>query len=112
LPGIRGRMAKLGLAVCGSDLYLERLSSSAEGRAMAPGDCDPGQRFLFIDEHGQAGPCSFAMPAYSLPLSQVSSLGDVRQLPARLAERKNAQPLRVCSDCPSTQVFGKFWRPS
>lgn len=114
LPGLRARMAKLGLTICGSERYLERLTSSAENRAMSPagdpalGGCQPGRHFLFIDERGAIGPCSFTARDYGFSINMLRSADDLSYLLARLAERMRRQPLKVCLDCPSTQVFGKF----
>ncbi len=108
LPGIRERMAKLGLTILGSELYLNRLVASARNCHLPIADCHPGQRFLFIDERGFVSPCSYTTHGYGVHLSEFCTPEDLRHLPARLAERKRQQMLQPCRDCPSTQIFGKF----
>jgi MoaA/NifB/PqqE/SkfB family radical SAM enzyme len=108
LPGIRARLAPSGLRILASERYLERLEASARHRPLPVTDCQPGQRFLFIDERGFAAPCSYTVSGYGVHLSELRTPNDLRQLPLRLAERKRRQMLAPCVDCPSTQVFGKF----
>ncbi len=108
LPGIRERAARWGLTILGSEKYLHRLASAAHGAAIPVDDCQPGQRFLFIDEHGFVAPCSFTVQGYGMPLSEIRTVDDLRRLPVHLTERKRAEMLVPCYDCPSTQVFGKF----
>jgi MoaA/NifB/PqqE/SkfB family radical SAM enzyme len=108
LPGIRERMAKLGLTILGSELYLRRLEASARNYHLPITDCHPGQHFLFVDEHGFVSPCSYTTQGYSVHLSELCTPEDLRRLPARFAERRRQRRLGPCLDCPSTQVFGKF----
>lgn len=108
LPGIRVRLARAGLTIYGSEPYLDRMASSARGAAIPVCDCQPGQRFLFIDERGLVAPCSFTACGYGVHLSEIRSPGGLQQLPRRLADRKRREMLAPCLDCPSTQVFGKF----
>lgn len=108
LPGIRARVAPLGLRIAGSDAYLDRLASAACGSAVAVLDCAPGQRFLFIDERGVAAPCSFTGSAYGMSIAELDSTQAIEHLPRRFAERRRAGLRAACRDCLSTQVFGKF----
>jgi MoaA/NifB/PqqE/SkfB family radical SAM enzyme len=110
LPGLRARVAPLGLAVHGSERYLSRLAASAHDEHLPIADCSPGQQFLFVDEHGFIAPCSFTLREYGVHVSEIRSAADLRRLPATLAERRRQRPAPVCGDCPSTQVFGKFAR--
>ena len=107
-PGLRARLGRLGLTVCGNDRYLERLAASAEGRALPVEDCSPGQRFLFVDEHGLVSPCSYTGPDYGIPWHDLRAPEAIRGLPARLAEKRRGGTSAACADCASTQVFGKF----
>ncbi len=108
LPGIRTRMAPLGLTILGSERYLDRLGASASHSQLPIADCRPGQQFLFIDERGVTSPCSFTTQGYGIHLDQIRTPDDLDQLPRRFVERKRRQMLGPCFDCPSTQVFGKF----
>jgi len=108
LPGIRERAARLGLTILGGKQYLHRLASAAHGAAIPVHDCQPGQRFLFVDEGGHVAPCSFTVRGYGVHLSEIRTVEDLHRLPVRLAGRKRAEMLAPCYDCPSTQVFGKF----
>jgi MoaA/NifB/PqqE/SkfB family radical SAM enzyme len=108
LPGIRERMAKLGLTILGSELYLNRLEASARNYHLPITDCHPGQQFLFVDERGFVSPCSYTTHGYGVHLSELHSPEDLYLLPARFAERRRQRRLAPCLDCPSTQVFGKF----
>lgn len=108
LPGIRERATRLGLTLLSSQQYLHRLASAAHGAAIPVYDCQPGQRFLFVDEGGHIAPCSFTVRGYGVHLSEIRTVEDLRRLPVRLAGRKRAGMLAPCYDCPSTQVFGKF----
>ena len=110
LPGIRERAARWGLTILGSNHYLHRLASTARGTVLPVYDCQPGQRFLFVDERGHVAPCSFTVHGYGVHLNEIHAVADLHRLPARLAERKRAELLAPCCDCPSTQVFGKFTR--
>jgi len=111
LPALRARLAPRGLALLGSDSYLDRLSASARNYQLPITSCSPGQNFLFIDEHGFVSPCSFTTAGYGIRLGELHTPADLHQLPALFAERQRLQRLAVCDDCPSTQVFGKFSNP-
>jgi AdoMet-dependent heme synthase len=115
LPGIRARMARLGLTICGSEPYLERLAASAAGQALPIGvdeggqGCRAGDSFLFVDEQGRVSPCSYTSEAYGYRLATLQTPEAVRTLPARWAADRQRHPAAACADCLSTQVFGKFW---
>jgi MoaA/NifB/PqqE/SkfB family radical SAM enzyme len=108
LPGIRERMARLGLRICGSPVYLERIASAARDIPIPVADCAPGSRVLFIDERSHVSPCSFTATGYGIPVSGIHSPGDLDQLPARFAASRRAPMLPPCFDCTCTKVFGKF----
>jgi len=108
LPGIRERLARLGLAIYGGEGYLQRIDSAARGVRIPVHDCQPGRQFLFIDERGFISPCSFTTRGYGVHLSEIRTSRDLHHLPARFTEHKQKEVLAACLDCPSTQVFGKF----
>jgi MoaA/NifB/PqqE/SkfB family radical SAM enzyme len=108
LPGLRRRMAALGLVVRGGDRYLERMACTARGVHIPVADCGPGQTFQFVNEEGVVSPCSFTSAGYGVPLDSLTSPADLERLPLVFAERKRQQALAPCGDCHSTQVFEKF----
>ena len=111
LPVIRAELGRVGLTIHGSDRYLHRIASSAEGRAIPIDDCGPGRSFLFIDEQGRVSPCSFTSSGYGVPIGEIADPDDLARLPetfSRLRREKRAAP---CEDCHSTQVFDKFATP-
>jgi MoaA/NifB/PqqE/SkfB family radical SAM enzyme len=114
LPGIRARAVAVGLTICGSERYLERLTASAAGRARPMGTgqsqgCRAGETFLFVDEQGRVSPCSHTSETYGYPLAELGSPEAVGSLPERWARDRQRHLAAACSDCLSTQVFGKFW---
>ena len=108
LPGIRARVAPLGMRISGSGAYFDRLETAAHGIAVPVADCGPGQRFLFIDERGVAAPCSFTGGGYGVSIDELIAPRDIEHLPRRFALLRQAAILAPCRDCLSTQVFGKF----
>jgi len=108
LPPLRAEMAARGVTVRGSAAYLHRLEATARGERLPMPDCAPGQRFLFIDEHGVVSPCSFTTAGYGVPIAEIRDLADLQALPERFATLRRAQCLAPCLDCHSTQVFEKF----
>jgi hypothetical protein len=133
LPRMRRQLAAQGLRLIGGEGYLRRIQATARGERLAVHDCQPGRRFLFIDELGRIAPCSFTVSAYGVPVSEVKSVEDLCQLPVRFSELRqqpadasgraprsagletcatmelSAQPrVTACEDCHSTQVFEKF----
>ncbi|HYQ16987.1 MAG TPA: radical SAM protein [Polyangiaceae bacterium] len=103
LPALRRELATLGLSLRGGSSYLERLVSLERGEPVAVASCEPGERFLFVDEHGNVAPCSHTLGSYGEPLP-----GALAELPLRFLVRQRASRAAVCDDCPSTQVFEKF----
>ncbi len=108
LPHVREQMSRLGLKVCGSQTYLERIASSAQAISIPVVDCQPGLSFLFVDERGFIGPCSFTARDYGCALEEMKHPRDLHQLPLRLAARRRKELLAPCFDCLSTHVFRKF----
>src|SRR5205814_7874127 len=85
LPAIRGRMARLGLRVCGSVGCSARIAQAIEGVRVAVAECEPGQRYLFVDERGRVGPCSFTLVGYG------QTTEDLRALRGVFAERRREE---------------------
>lgn len=108
LPEVRAHLAGRGLTVRGDDRYLERLAAQARAEVWPVDECGPGQRFLFVDERGRAGPCSFTASGLGVPVSELTDGAALAELPARLQVRRAAARPAACADCRSTQVFGKF----
>ncbi len=108
LPGIRQRLAPLGLVVQGSEGYLQRLAAGARDQKLPVVDCHPGAEFLFVDEQGRAAPCSFTAAGYGVPIADIRSSAELAGLPMVFGERRRAARLPPCYDCQSTQVLGKF----
>ena len=105
LPALRRRLAQNGVVLIGNDEYAARLRASSRGQLWPVDDCAAGSQFLFVDEHARVAPCAFTGAEYGVRLQDVRSLDE---LPARFAAARRRQCARACSDCPSTQVFGKF----
>ena len=108
LPRMRRQLAAQGLRLNGGEGYLRRIQATTRGERLAVHDCQPGRRFLFIDELGRIAPCSFTVSAYGVPVSEVKSVEDLRQLPVRFSELSAQPRVTACEDCHSTQVFEKF----
>ena len=108
LPGIRERLACRGLEIHGSRQYLARLAATAGGEPLPVEDCAPGSSFLFIDEHGSVGPCSFTARDYGVRIEDLTMPDNLAQLPHVFSERRRLHVLPPCTDCHSTQLFGKF----
>jgi MoaA/NifB/PqqE/SkfB family radical SAM enzyme len=105
LPALRRELSPRGLCIVGSDAYLERLVSLERGERASLAACNPGQTFLFVDEHGQVAPCSFTLPEYGEPVQAgMTATALSRSFSLRQCSRRAA----ACDDCQSTHVFGKF----
>jgi MoaA/NifB/PqqE/SkfB family radical SAM enzyme len=107
LPALRRELGARGLSILGAHGYVERLLSLERGDAVAVRDCEPGRRFLFVDERGLLAPCSFTLDSYGEPVAEMTN-GDVAELPRRFLARQRSQRAGACDDCSSTQVFEKF----
>ena len=95
-------MARLGLRVCGSEGYSARIAQAIEGVPVAVAECEPGQRYLFVDERGRVGPCSFTLEEYG------QTTDDLQALPGVFAALRREKRAAACGNCCSTNVFGKF----
>jgi MoaA/NifB/PqqE/SkfB family radical SAM enzyme len=108
LPCLRQRLLRHGTRLAGSAHYLQRIEANAHDRAVAVGDCAPGEDFLFIDERGRIAPCSFSVDDYGLHVDELRTIDDLQALSPhwRVARRQHAAP--VCADCRANHVFAKF----
>jgi MoaA/NifB/PqqE/SkfB family radical SAM enzyme len=105
LPALRARLEAQGVRLVGDAQYQARLQAAISGLPWPVADCDPGREFLFVDEHGRVAPCAFTGAEYAVDLLDVDSLS---ALPAQFRAARRARCASACSDCPSTQVSGKF----
>lgn len=108
LSALRTELAELGVELRGSPAYLHRIAATTYGERLPVQDCEPGARFLYIDERGIAAPCSFTTAGYGAPISEVRDVADLLALPHRFAAMRQTERLAPCLDCHSTQVFEKF----
>ena len=108
VPSLRERLSRRGVRLCGGDAYLGRIRALVDERALPVDDCDPGERFLFVDERGRLAPCSFTCTDYGVHVDEVRSLDDLYALPGRFRAARRRAPAASCADCPSNHVFAKF----
>lgn len=108
LPGIRTRLAAVGLSLLGGEDYLKRIVASSRNVKLPGQDCQAGQNFLFISEAGRIAPCSFAVESYGVPLQEITSAECLEHLPERFSQARQSRRLPACEDCHSTQLFNKF----
>ncbi|MBV6415476.1 MAG: hypothetical protein OMOMHJEC_03366 [Xanthomonadales bacterium] len=107
LPALRARLRDRHVVVAGDAQYAARLRAALAALPWPVADCDPGRDFLFVDEHGLLAPCAFTGAEYGIDLLDVD---DLAALPARFRAARTLRCAAACSDCPSTQVSGKFAR--
>ena len=105
LPRLRRNLARMGVTLIGGHDYALRLQSASRQQSRPVADCAPGEQFLFVDELGRVAPCAFTGDDYGVALNAIDHLD---QLAAHFRQSRRAACARACSDCPSTQVFGKF----
>ncbi|HVE79429.1 MAG TPA: radical SAM protein, partial [Gemmatimonadaceae bacterium] len=108
LPLLRDALARRGVRIHGGAAYLDRIRSSASGRALPVHDCDPGESFLFVSETGLVSPCSFTGTEYGVPLAELRTAEDISSLRSRFGAARARARAAACGDCPSTHVFAKF----
>jgi AdoMet-dependent heme synthase len=109
LARIQGELAQQrDVNVRGGPGYLRRLVATANGQRILVPDCEPGERFLFINEHGRVAPCSFTENRYGVPLEEIESAEALQRLPRHFAAMRASSRAAPCEDCHSTHVFEKF----
>jgi radical SAM protein with 4Fe4S-binding SPASM domain len=110
LPEIRQRLSDRGAILVGGEEYVTRIRASALNKHIPIEDCEPGERFLFIDEAGRISPCSFTTFDYGVDIRTITSAADLAALPGIFRKLQNTKRSRQCDDCLSTQICGKFNR--
>ena len=108
LPSIQQKAQAMGLKIFGTRQYLERIIATSKDVAIPIEDCNPGTRFLFIDEENRVSPCNFTTHAYGIPLSELATADHLLQLPARFRYKQINERAAPCNNCHSTQAFAKF----
>jgi len=108
LPQLRHRLSRLGVRLKGGDAYLRRIQASSRDETIPVADCRPGEQFLFVNELGDAAPCSFTSSGYGVSLSKIGDVQALLDLPERFARARRERRLAPCEDCQSTQIFEKF----
>jgi radical SAM protein with 4Fe4S-binding SPASM domain len=112
LPEIRQRLSDRGAILVGGEEYVARIRASALDKPVPIEDCEPGERFLFIDEAGRISPCSFTTLDYGVDVRTITTAADLAALPGIFRKLRNTKRSRQCDDCLSTQICGKFNRTS
>lgn len=109
LPALRQRLRAHGTRLLGSGHYLARLAANAGDLPLPVEECAPGERFLFLDEHGRMSPCSFTTAEYGLDVRSLRTLDDLLALaPQWRAARHRAPRAQACADCRANHVYDKF----
>jgi AdoMet-dependent heme synthase len=108
LVHLRAALAARGVKLLGAPAYLDRLSASAAGQTIRMTDCDVSKTSIFIDAQGRVSPCHFTLDDCALPISKLTTATDILQLPERFRAMQAVSPSSHCSNCLSTNVFGKF----
>ncbi len=104
LPRLRDHLWAHGIRRSAAAQYLHRFRASASGERLRVDSCNPGKKFLFVDERGRVAPCSFTLTDNGVPVDELRSVDDLIALQSHYEQRRS----RWCDDCPSTQVFEKF----
>jgi sulfatase maturation enzyme AslB (radical SAM superfamily) len=107
MPSIQHRALANGMRVCSSDEYLRRIMATAERRSLPILDCSPASRFLFVDEHGNLGPCSFTAHRLGVQIKGLDET-DISELPSLFSQRLREDRPVSCLDCHATHMFQKF----
>lgn len=108
LPIIQHRALKNGLKIYGNHQYLERIIATSHDMAIPIDDCNPGRKFLFINEEDMVSPCNFTTEGYGIPLSEINSVDSLLKLHERFRYKQQNERALPCRDCHSTQIFEKF----
>ena len=107
LPRLREELATTAAptVILGDAGYGARLAAASRGSRWPVGECAPGEQFLFVDEHARVAPCAFTGEELGIPILELENLDE---LPARFQKMRASATPRICDDCPSTQLAGKF----
>jgi radical SAM protein with 4Fe4S-binding SPASM domain len=112
LPETRQRLSDRGATLVGGEEYVTRIRASALNERVSIEDCEPGERFLFIDEVGRVSPCSFTTLDYGVDIRTITTAADLAFLPGIFRKMRDTKRSEQCDDCLSTQACGKFNRSS
>ena len=102
---------KYGVKLLGAPIYFDRITDYIHGIPVQVTDCNPGSRFLFIDQFGNIGPCSFLTAHSGINISDIDSHGKISKLPMSFRSLISKQQPLACQNCMDTNVFGKFQFP-
>jgi sulfatase maturation enzyme AslB (radical SAM superfamily) len=105
LPDLRAELPDLKIR--GSEAYMQRLVATSQDTPIAIEDCGPGEQFLFVDEQGRMGPCSFTAHQLGLHVSDLMHC-DIDSIAQILKQRISVVAPASCLDCHATHVFEKF----
>jgi radical SAM protein with 4Fe4S-binding SPASM domain len=108
LPTLRQRLLRHGTRLAGSAHYLDRVEANVHDRAIAVGDCAPGEDFLFIDERGRVAPCSFSVDDYGRHVDELRTIDDLQALSPHWRAARRQHAAAACADCRANHVFAKF----
>lgn len=107
-PRIQMEAYAKGLAIFGRQPYLERLIATSRDTPIPIEDCNPGRKFLFINEENLVSPCNFTTDGYGIPLSTLKDVAALINLETRFKYKQKYERAMPCNDCHSTQIFEKF----
>jgi AdoMet-dependent heme synthase len=108
LPALKDELRQLGTRLRGSDAYLHRIQSTTRGQSLPVEDCRPATRFLFVDEHGRASPCSFTSESLGVAIETLDSGKAIEALSSTWRHARAMQRPLACQDCHATHVYEKF----
>ncbi len=111
LGELQRELSVLNVRLRGGPDYVRRMKASALGLSWPVADCRPGERFLFVDADGSAGPCNFTLPEYAVGVEELLDDVDLSALPERFSSLRRNARADACNDCRSTQVFAKYNEP-
>lgn len=109
-PRIQMEAYAKGLTIFGGQPYLERLIATSRDISISVEDCNPGRKFLFINEENLVSPCNFTTVDYGIPLAELKNVTDLINLQDRFRYKQKYERAMPCNNCHSTQIFEKFNR--
>lgn len=109
-PRIQMEAHDKGLTIFGGQPYLERLIATSRDIPISIDDCNPGRKFLFINEGDLVSPCNFTTDGYGIPLSELRDVNALIDLESRFRHKQKYERAMPCNNCHSTQIFEKFNR--
>lgn len=97
-----------GMTIFGGQPYLDRLVATSRDIPIPVEDCNPGRKFLFINEENLVSPCNFTTDGYGIPLCELKNVTDLINLQDRFRYKQKHERATPCNNCHSTQIFEKF----